>query len=347
MIALAMLVTPLSLTTFGQTTPSQAPAPAAAPRPQRPADEEALQNASSIKDPQARIEALIKYVSDYPRAPYIRNAAYYLTRGLKPMYTEPEKVRPLFNRFVEGTATATVYARTEFYYNIARDLLNNGILFDLAEDLARKGVALLDESAYITNERVGHEARESYYAVRDPKYKPETFSVAQATEKFRTFRALNHSTLGRAYLKTGKPEEAEKSLKQAQQIAPSMEAATALADLLEQRGKAAEALDYMGAAELTGRLPAAGVTRLHELYRKLNNGKLDGLEASLDARYRKNYRAPIKVEHYRSAKPRGDNPRSVLAEFITGAGCEPCISVDLSFDAELERYPRRDLVLMV
>jgi tetratricopeptide (TPR) repeat protein len=343
-LLIAALIAVVSAQSTGTQSPTQSPAPAQ--RPQRPADEEALAKAAQIKDPGERTEALIKFVADFPRAPYIRNATFYLMRQMRPLYPEPEKVRGFINRFVEGTASASPYARTEFYYNISRELLNYNLLSEVAEDLSRRGVALLSEGGYIENERVGHEQREKYFKDRDAKYKVEEFSEAQAKEKFRTFRALNYATLGRALVKRDKLDEAEKTLKQAMEIAPSMEGGTALADIMEKRGRDAEALDYLSAAMLTGRMNAEGVARLHNLYQKLNNGKIDGLEASLDARYRKSFRAPIKVEHYRSSGNQ-TKPRSVLAEFITGAGCEPCISVDLSFDAVLERFSRKDVVLLV
>jgi len=37
----------------------------------------------------------------------------------------------------------------------------------------------------------------------------------------------------------------------------------------------------------------------------------------------------------------------VLGELFTGAGCEPCISPDLAFDAALKRYNRHEFVLLV
>lgn len=346
-LAAAIVISSFIVGIAAQTATTQSTAQTATPpRPQRPADEEALAKASQIKDPQERTEALIKYVADFPRAPYIRNSTFYLMRQMRPIYSEPEKVRGYINRFVEGTSNATPYARTEFYYSISRELLNYNLLPDLAEDLSRRSVALLNENGYIENERVGHEQRENYFKARDSKYKSEAFSVAQAAEKFRAFRALNYATLGRALLKRDKLDEAERTLKRAMAVAPSMEAATALADIMEKRGREAEALEYLETAMLTGRMSAEGIGRLHTLYRKLNQGNLDGLESSLDARYRKSFRSPLKVEHYRSNANR-PNPRAVLAEFITGAGCEPCISVDLSFDAVLERYSRKDVVLLV
>lgn len=330
---------------------STAPAQTQTPRPAitRPADEDALQKAAVIKDPQERVEALIKVVNDYPRAVYIRNVGFYLMRGLNSMSNEPEKVRALINRFVEGTASAPAYARTEFYSGIARNLLSSGILLDRAAELAQQGVALLSEEGYVDNERRGHEQKEAYFTARDPNRKAEPFSLAEATEKYRVFHASHYATLGRLYFKLNRIEEAEKTLKQAYAIKPTMEAATGLADVAEKRGKDAEAFEYLADAILTGRLPASGIERLHNLYRKSHGGKLDGLEAYLDAKYRRSFHHSLKVERYKPAGGRAteSNARAVLAEFVTGAGCEPCTAVDLAFDGALERYSRRELILLV
>ncbi len=260
-----------------------------------------------------------------------------------------EKVRALLSRFVEGTAAAPAYARTEFYSGIARDLLNNGILLDTAAELEQKGVALLNEEGYVDNERRAHEQKEAYYNAKEPNRRPSYFPSRKRQRKYRTFRASNYATLGRVYFKLNRTEDAEKTLKQAYAIKPTMEAATGLADVAEKRGKDAEAFEYLADAILTGRLPAAGIERLHNLYRKLHDGKLDGLEASLDAKYRRGFHNPLKVERYKPAGTRASesNARAVLAEFVTGAGCEPCTAVDLAFDAALERYSRRELILLV
>ncbi len=81
---------------------------------------------------------------------------------LKAMSNEPEKVRALLNRFVEGTQSAPAYARNEFHYGIAKDLLNNNRLLDDAVELARKAVALLNEQEYVANERRVHEQKEVF-----------------------------------------------------------------------------------------------------------------------------------------------------------------------------------------
>jgi tetratricopeptide (TPR) repeat protein len=344
LLALALFST---VTAFAQAPATPPAQPQTPPKITRPADEDALQKAASIKDLDQRTDALIKFVADFPKAVYIRNAVFYFMRPLREMKSEPEKIHANINRFVEGTKEAPVYARNEFYYGIARDLLGLGILPDLAAELAEKGTTLLNEEAYVDNERRAHEQKESYYTARDPKRTPEVFSPAQAKEKFRTFRASNYAALGNAYIKLGKLDKAEAPLKQAYEIKPIMEAGTGLADLYEKRGQDAVAFDYLAAALLSGRMPAEGIERTQALYRKMHGGKIDGFEADLDARHRRSFRNPLKVEHYKRSGSGSANNRATLAEFVTGAGCEPCTAVDISFDAALERYSRRDLVLLV
>jgi hypothetical protein len=342
LIALAIaLGSIVSIPIFAQTPPEK-------PKPTytRPADEEALQKAALIKEPAEQVEALVKVVNDHPKAVYIRNVSFYLMRGLKPVINDLEKLRPLLNRFVEGTATATPYARSEFYNSISKELINNGVLLDMAERLAKETIPLLNEQEYVDKERRALEQKEAYYNSKDPNRKQEQFSVAEATEKYRAFRAQSYATLGRAYLKVDKKTEAEEAFKKAYEIKPTMDAAVGLADLAEKRGDDKEAFEHLADAILTGRLAADGIQRLHALYQKLHGGKLDGLEANLDAKYLSRPRTKLEVERYVPAKGT-ENARTVLAEFVTGAGCEPCTAVDISFDAELERYSRRELVLLV
>ncbi|MBI4469656.1 MAG: hypothetical protein HY650_10085, partial [Acidobacteria bacterium] len=274
---------------------------------------------------------------------------FYLMRSLKPLQKEPEKVGELVDRFVEGTSGATAYARTEFYYGIARELLNQGILYSTAAELAGRAVALLNEQDYLENERRAHEQREAYFKTREPDRPAENFSTNQAAEKYRAFRASNYATLGRAYFRLDRFDEAQLNLKRAYEIKPIMEAAVGLADVTEKRGRDADAFEYLADAALTGRLPADGIERLHRLYRKLHEGKLEGLEEYLDDKYRKSNPGPLKVDSRQPAGKRAadPNPRIVLAEFVTGAGCEPCIAVDLAFDAGLQRYGRSELALLV
>src|SRR5262249_49499352 len=138
----------------------------------------------------------------------------------------------------------------------------------------------------------------------------------------------------------------EEAFSKAYEIKPTMDAAVGLADIAEKRGDDKGALEHLADAILTGRLPADGIERLHALYQKLHGGKLDGLESWLDAKYRSRPRTSVEVERYVPSAG-SQNPRAALAELVTGAGCEPCTAVDIAFDGELERYSRRELILLV
>jgi tetratricopeptide (TPR) repeat protein len=327
---------------------AQAQTPATPPKIAVPADEEALRKAASIKDPQERLEAFIKVVVDYPNFPYIRNVVYYLMRLSTEWRNDPAKMRAMVDRFVAGTAAAPPYARCEFYSGIARNLMNiEGLLGD-AEALSRKGIALLNEKEYIENERRSHNSREEYFTAKDPTRKPEPFSEAEATEKFRSFSSTQHATLGRIFFKQGKMEDAGRLFKHAYSIKPTLEAGLGLADVSEKRGDNETAFEYLSAAALTGRLPASGIARLEESYRKAHGGKIEGLKEYLDARYRRDLYHPLKVTSYTPmpARKKDSNPRVVLAELVTGGGCEPCTAVDLAFDGILERYSRQEVVLI-
>jgi len=85
--------------------------------------------------------------------------------------------------------------------------------------------------------------------------------------------------------------------------------------------------------------------KFYELYRRSHDGTLKGIEELLDARYRKDFPSPMKVEHYTPSATRSE--RTVLAEVFTGSGCPPCVAADLAFDAYLERYGRKELTVIM
>src|ERR1035441_5764222 len=76
-----------------------------------------------------------------------------------------------------------------------------------------------------------------------------------------------------------------------------------------------------------------------------HNAILHALEAVLDTEYRKRFPNPIHREAYQPTEKRSD--RMVLAEVFTGSGCGPCAGADVAFDAAMERYPRKDLAVVM
>ena len=96
---------------------------------------------------------------------------------------------------------------------------------------------------------------------------------------------------------------------------------------------------------MSGHAPPAANKAFEEVYKKGHNGSLDGLEAMLDAEYRKRFPNPVHVETYKPSEKRSD--RMVLAEVFTGSGCPPCAGADVAFDAAMARYARKDLAVVM
>src|SRR5262249_48188752 len=103
--------------------------------------------------------------------------------------------------------------------------------------------------------------------------------------------------------------------------------------------------DYLMSAALAGRMTPDARKRLSALYSKTHNGSAEGLEAALDARYKKMYSSPFEVQPYKPTAARTN--RVVLAEVFTGSGCPPCVAADVAFDVAMERYPHEDLAVLM
>jgi tetratricopeptide (TPR) repeat protein len=158
-------------------------------------------------------------------------------------------------------------------------------------------------------------------------------------------RATHLATLGRIRVKQGRVAEAEQALKDAHDANPEIPGAViGLAELSEKKGDPTAALDYWTRAALTGRLSADDRGKFEALFKKVN-GSLDTLDAALDSKYKTAFPLPIHPEAYTATSAR--TKRMVLAEVFTGAGCPPCVSVDLGFDGALERYSRKDVAVLM
>jgi hypothetical protein len=166
--------------------------------------------------------------------------------------------------------------------------------------------------------------------------------VEEAREKYRTVAAGTWSTLARVLMKQGHDADARQALVKSLAAARTADAASAFAELAAKEGDTNTVLDALGTAILTGKATKEMVERFDAAY-KTANMRLDS-EAWLDRRFRSESRNPLQPAPFRgpTATPR----RAVLLEMVTGAACEPCISVDLTVDAMLQRYSRQDLVVI-
>jgi lipopolysaccharide biosynthesis regulator YciM len=139
----------------------------------------------------------------------------------------------------------------------------------------------------------------------------------------RSERASAQATLGQILVKRGKTDEGVKVLKEAYAAKPAAYTMATVARSLYEASKTAgndnDQLEYLSALALSGRGTADEFKALDEIYKKTHNGSLDGLEAMLDARWRRdNVRFGV-TPYTRPAntKPTG---RTVLAEVFPGAG---------------------------
>jgi hypothetical protein len=156
-----------------------------------------------------------------------------------------------------------------------------------------------------------------------PPTKPTMPTEAEMRTALRSERASAQATVGQILTKRGKTDEGVKILKEAYAAKPAAFTMATVARSLYEAAKTAgndnDQLEYLSALALTGRGTADEFKALDEVYKKTHNGSLDGLEAMLDARWRRdNVRFGV-TPYTRPAntKPTG---RTVLAEVFPGAG---------------------------
>ncbi len=160
-----------------------------------------------------------------------------------------------------------------------------------------------------------------------PAPRPPTRPTMPTDEEMRTVlrseRASAQATLGQVLMKRGKADEGVKVLKEAYAAKPASSAMAAVArslyDAAKTAGNDTDQLEYLTALALSGRGTADEFKTLDAVYSKTHNGSLDGLEAMLDARWRRDH-VRFGVTPYTrpaNAKPTG---RTVLAEVFPGSG---------------------------
>jgi tetratricopeptide (TPR) repeat protein len=206
------------------------------------------------------------------------------------------------------------------YGQVATALVEANILLEKAEEFANKAFTLAEEQ--------------------------QAKALLQA-------RATNQALIGRIYLNKGKTKEAEKAFQAAYTAVPLADAnapalkmaALGLAELAEKDGKFDKVVEYLSTAAVVGNLDAKGRQKLDTAYRKAHQNSVAGLEEMIDAKYEKVFPDPVKAEPYQPTSARGDH--AVLAEVFTGSGCPPCVGADLAFDTFLNRYQRKDVIVMM
>jgi thiol-disulfide isomerase/thioredoxin len=337
-----------------QTAPPAAqPAKPASGDPAKPAvreitpDQKAYTEAGKIADPEKKIAAFEKLKTDFPDSMWGSLAdAAILSTLIHKMPEQTDRIRKAAKAmFAESVARdkaaskenlfATTASRGSAATRIADQLLTGDVLLNDAESYARKGVEALRENVWIA------ERRESF-----AKSKRTIPAQDELAKSFAEARAARIATLGRVELKMGRTAVAQKLLEESYAVTPSnLTVAAALGEMAAKSGNDARAMDYLLPARLSGHAPDTANQTFEAIYKKGHNGSLDGLEAMLDTEYHKRFPNPVHIEAYKPTEKRSG--RVVLGEVFTGSGCPPCAGADVAFDAAMERYPRKDLAVVM
>ena len=292
------------------TSPTPTPTPVILPT--LPPDQKAYDDARRIREPEKKIEALEKLIKDFPdRFTAFQAKNDILDTLIRNFPTQTDRIKAAAERYLAPTSGLVVTGSSS-HINVAAKLMEAGIMLDWAEELAKKGAAQTED---------------------------------EAAKMLRRQRARYQDTLGRIYLKQGKLKEARNYLKQALTNEPELTGAViGLGQIAESRGKHKEALEYFSSAAVKSSLKKPDRQQMEAAYRATHQGSLNGLEDLLDDKYRR-LNASLHFDHYQESPKRSN--RIALAELFTGSGCGPCVAADLGFDGLLERYSRKDLVVLV
>jgi tetratricopeptide (TPR) repeat protein len=341
-LSLALLFLPLgAICQAGQTTATSA-TPDAAKSPS-PTEEYQTKLGQLTKKPAEFIPALGEFVNKFPYSERATSYYYNLKTVIKNT-KDTNEARSLLNQLAAGTENISpASVKVETYRHIGEALFSIGFYEDAAA-LAQKAIDAFDEAAYLDFKRKQSEFFTAEYTVKNPNYKPRPFD----TERMRSFyvgqKTNAYNLLAKSLWEQGKFEGAEKAYRASLAVKVSKESALGIARAAEKNGKDSDALKYATVAALTGKLVPAEMEYFYSVYAKRNKGKTNGVEKYLDKEYKKTYRNPIKGEKYKRTDKRSD--RVVLAEFVTGAGCVPCIPLDYTFENVLHDFSRKEVVVL-
>ena len=305
-----------------------------------------------IKDPEEQAAALSALAKNHPELIRVEggggNMAYIANAYIKASVKSPARLETWLNVFVptvQRDIVGTGYASSDFNYRMAKNLLDSHVLLLQALELAQRAVDGFSEKDAFAHESYLHDERLGRAHSND-KIGKEPIDMSDAREHYQRDAAARYSLLGDLQAEVGQTAAALASYEKALKFSPNMGAYLGEAKLKESLGDKAGALTLLFDAELTGHLQADSIEHMKQLYIELHpGGTEEQMSAALDKLYSTRFQSPVRFTDY---KPISTAPiHTVLGELFTGAGCEPCISPDLAFDAALKRYNRHEFVLLV
>ena len=317
---------------------------------ERQAAFEEMRKASAVKDPDQKMDAMAEFVKthgeflkDEGDGPF--NIAFGARDYIKANYN-PERVKAKLTAIDDAFPASANLGKSAYESYIAKSLLSSSMALDYAESQVKSSIELLHEDEYVESKRAIHDEREEYDAKYEKLHVPQKFNPADAKDDYDRDQSSRYATLGGIEKALGRDDAAINAYHRSLKFHPNMSTYLGLSELEEAKGDRNAALENLYDADLTGRLDKKSIAHLEQLYLEQHpEGNEKSLRALLDEKYKATFKNPVNMIPYAPGGSR--STRTTLAEFFTGAACEPCISPDLAFDASLERYRRKDMVLLV
>jgi hypothetical protein len=352
----------------------------AEPAAELPDEAKAFNVAAGDKDPLKRVAALEKFIADNPKASpmLLTTARSQINSSVLAAYKESRtKFLASAEKDIADAAKGTDSMPGYSVYNsLATRLSNAGVYSEEAEDYARRGLAAMDERAYLETRKKQHERMVASFekmaaqasgaqpaapaadaaakpaAPPQPNYRfstkdgvmqaslappapprpatpprlptpPKMPSDDEMRVSFRQDRAAALATLGQILVKRGKAAEGEQALTEAYAARPAASTMASIARVLgesaKKAGNDALQLEYLTVLALSGRITADETRDFEAAYRRTHNGSLDGVDAMLDERYRRDH-VRFAVTPFARKAPAKATGRAVLAEIFPGAG---------------------------
>jgi hypothetical protein len=344
-----ILVLSLAITLFPicvnsqQTGTTAAPSAPPASKAVSPIDEFQAKLQKSTKNPTDFVTVLAEFLNKFP---YSERAVsyFYSVKNVVKNTQDANEARSLLNQLVSNTRQIPRAAKIEVYKHIGDAFYTKGF-YEESANMAQQVIDSFDEAAYLEFKRKQNETTMAEILSKNPNFKPRSFDVERTRGSYIGQQTSAYNLLAKSFWEQGKFEHAEKAFGESFAIKVTKESALGIAKAAEKNGKEAATLKYATIAALTGKMVPEEMDYFYSVYAKQHQGKTDGIEEYLNAEFKKSYSNPVKSEKYRNAANRSD--RTVLVEFVTGAGCVPCIPFDYAFERVLEDYSPKDVALIV
>ena len=311
---LCVVILALGLGLASQTFAQQA-------RREAPPEQKDLLAAMKIDDLNARIKELERIKAAYPNSTMLSTIDGMILTSRIGLCATVEAIADLQK---PGIAQAQGFQKVALFYTSGMQIVNH------------KSLSRFDKKK--VTEIISGYAAAGRKAIADPEILKSI--PARQQGRISAYVAEFHLLEAQAFLNEGSAAKAFKALDAFKvnkgEPGPEFQYASASANALA--GKNKEALEGYFEAAVDNYLDS--VDKAREYYRKVN-GKPDGFEAKLEAKWRE---LPYHPETFKpTAEWKG---KAVLAEIFTGSECPPCVAADVGFDGLIESYAPKYLAIL-